>query len=152
NSQKSRELPQLCKWNVFTIDSPMTECDHRCDRVGKIFATRHNRSGTTMSGRVVATVKPEASFPAAVAVSTLRAIVGAIDKPVLVSDRQGRILAVNEAAKHFFSFPVDSEVEKLNLFEDLFKWDPTAVGEELAAGKGLLDRELEHASGCKLVR
>jgi signal transduction histidine kinase len=105
-----------------------------------------------MSGRVVVPVKPEASFPTTVTVSSLRAIVGAIDKPVLVSDRLGRILAVNEAAKHFFGFPVDSEVEKLNLFEDLFKWDSTELTEELAAGKGLLDRELEHASGRKLVR
>lgn len=105
-----------------------------------------------MSGRMVAPVKPDASFPTAVAVSSLRAIVGAIDKPVLISDRLGRILAVNEAAKHFFGFPVDSEVEKLNLFEDLFKWAAAEVAAELATGKGWIDREVEHSTGQKVVR
>jgi len=105
-----------------------------------------------MSGRVVAPVKPEASFPAALPISALRGIVGAIDKPLLVSDRAGRLLAINEAAKHFFGFPVNSEVEKLNVFDDLLKWEAAEVVEELASGKGAIDRELDHASGSKLVR
>jgi len=87
-----------------------------------------------------------------VPVLALRGIVGAIDKPVLVSDRAGRILAVNEAAKHLFGFPVDSEVEKLNLFEDLLKWDSSDVLDELRSAKGLVDREMDHPSGPKLVR
>jgi len=105
-----------------------------------------------MSGRVVAPAKPEASFPTALSISALRGIVGAIDKPILVSDRAGRILAINEAAKQFFGFPVDSEVEKLNAFEDLLKWDAAELVEELSSGKGVIDRELDHASGRKLVR
>src|SRR5262249_33238578 len=105
-----------------------------------------------MSGRVVAPAKPEASFPTTLPISALRGIVGAIDKPLLVSDRAGRVLAINEAAKHFFGFPVNSEVEKLNVFEDLLKWEAAEVVEELASGKGAIDRELDHASGSKLVR
>jgi signal transduction histidine kinase len=105
-----------------------------------------------MSGRVVAPAKPEASFPTTLPISALRGIVGAIDKPILVSDRAGRILAINEAAKHFFGFPVDSEVEKLNVFDDLLKWEAAELVEELASGKGVIDRELDHASGRKLVR
>jgi signal transduction histidine kinase len=105
-----------------------------------------------MSGRVVAPAKPEASFPTEVPISALRGIVGAVDKPLLVSDRGGRILAINEAAKHFFGFPVHSEVEKLNVFDDLLKWEATEVVEELGIGKGVIDRELDHASGSKLVR
>ena len=105
-----------------------------------------------MSGRVVAPAKPEASFPTSLPISALRGVVGAIDKPVLVSDRMGRILAINEAAKHFFGFPVDSEVEKLNVFDDLLKWEAAEVVEELATGKSVVDRELDHASGRKLVR
>src|SRR5262249_42100117 len=103
-----------------------------------------------MTGRVVAPVTAEMRFPTAVPVSAVRGIIGAIDKPVLVADRAGRILAVNEAAKHLFGFPVDSEVEKLNLFEDLLKWDASAVMDELSSGK-LIDREMDHASGHKLV-
>jgi signal transduction histidine kinase len=87
-----------------------------------------------------------------VPILALRGVVGAIDKPVLVTDRAGRIVAVNEAAKHLFGFPVDSEVEKLNLFEDLLKWEAAEVSDELASGKGLIDREMSHASGAKLVR
>jgi len=103
-----------------------------------------------MTGRVVAPVTAEMRFPTAVPVSAVRGIIGAIDKPVLVADRAGRILAVNEAAKHLFDFPVDSEVEKLNLFEDLLKWD-CSVMDELSSGK-LIDQEMDHASGRKLVR
>lgn len=105
-----------------------------------------------MSGRVVSPLRAEARFPTTVTVVALRGIVGAIDKPVLVFDRAGRILAVNEAAKHLFGFPVDSEVEKLNLFEDLLKWDLSEVQDELRSGKGLIDREMDHPSGPKLVR
>src|SRR6476646_10720933 len=105
-----------------------------------------------MSGRVVAPVTAETWFPTAVPVLALRGMIGAIDKPIVVTDRAGRILAVNEAAKHLFGFPVDSEVEKLNLFEDLLKWEPAEVMDELASGKGLIDREMDHASGPKLVR
>jgi len=104
-----------------------------------------------MTGRVVAPVTAEMRFPTAVPVSAVRGIIGAIEKPVLVADRAGRILAVNEAAKHLFGFPVDSEVEKLNLFEDLLKWDTSAVMDELSSGK-LIDQEMDHASGRKLVR
>jgi len=105
-----------------------------------------------MSGRVVSPVRAEARSPTTVPVLALQGIVGAIDKPVLVSDRAGRILAVNEAAKHLFGFPVDSEVEKLNLFEDLLKWDSSEIMDELRSGKGLVDREMDHANGPKLVR
>ncbi len=105
-----------------------------------------------MSGRVVSPVTPEARFPTTVPVSALRGIIGAIDKPVLVSDRAGRILAVNEAAKHLFGFPVDTEVEKLNFFDDLLRWDASEVIDGLSSGKGLFDGEMDHASGRKLVR
>src|SRR5580765_3746165 len=27
NSQMSTEFPELCKWNAFTIDSPITRCE-----------------------------------------------------------------------------------------------------------------------------
>jgi signal transduction histidine kinase len=105
-----------------------------------------------MSGRVVAPVTAETWFPTAVPVLALRGIIGAIDKPVLVSDRSGRILVVNEAAKHLFGFPVDSEVEKLNLFEDLLKWDAAETIDGLSSSKGLIDRDMNHSSGPKLVR
>jgi signal transduction histidine kinase len=105
-----------------------------------------------MSGRVVLPVRAEARFPTTVPVLALQGIVGAIDKPVLVSDCAGRILAVNEAAKHLFGFPVGSEVEKLNLFEDLLKCDSSDIMDELRSGKGLVDREMDHPNGPKLVR
>jgi signal transduction histidine kinase len=105
-----------------------------------------------MSGRLVVPAKPEAPFPTSLPISALRGIVGAIDKPILVSDRAGRILAINEAAKHFFGFPVDSEIEKLSVFDDLLKWEAAELVEELSSGKGVIDRELDHATGRKLVR
>jgi len=105
-----------------------------------------------MSGRVVAPVTAETWFPTAVPIRTLRGIIGAIDKPILVSDRTGRILAVNEAAKHLFGFPVNSEVEKLNLFNDLLKWESGDVLDEITTGKGVLDREIDQVDGRKVVR
>ena len=105
-----------------------------------------------MSGRVVAPVTAETWFPTAVPIRTLRGIIGAIDKPILVSDRTGHILAVNEAAKHLFGFPVNSEVEKLNLFNDLLKWESGDVLDELTTGKGVLDREIDQVDGRKVVR
>lgn len=101
---------------------------------------------------MVAPAKPEVPFSPGRAISSLRSVVGAIDKPVLVTDRRGQILAVNEAAKDFFGFPVDSNAEELNLFADLLKWDSSEIANEFASGKNLIDRDLDHGSGPKLVR
>ena len=36
NSTMSREFPQLCKWNGFTIDSPMTGWEYEPQLMGKL--------------------------------------------------------------------------------------------------------------------
>ena len=105
-----------------------------------------------MSGRVVAPVKVEASFLVAMPIAVLREIVAAIDKAVFVSDRDGRILAVNEAGKLLLGYPVDSEVEKLNLFEGVLKWDLAELIEKLDSGTEQIEREFDPGSGPKLVR
>ena len=45
NSQMSMEFPELCKWNVFTIDSPSPGWEDD-KRNGKIFATRQEQGDT----------------------------------------------------------------------------------------------------------
>ncbi len=35
NPQMSTEFPQLCKWNGFTIDSPMTRWEYGGEAMGK---------------------------------------------------------------------------------------------------------------------
>jgi len=105
-----------------------------------------------MSGRVVSPTTAQASLPIVVPWVALRSVVGSIDKPVLVSDRGGRILASNEAAKLFFGLAVDSELERLNLFEDLLRSNTAQIVEDLAEGSGSIDREIEQAGVRKTVR
>ena len=105
-----------------------------------------------MSGRVVAPVKAEASFPAVVPLTVLREIVSAIDRAIFVSDREGRILAVNEAGKLLFGYPVDSDVEKLNFFDDVLKCEPAELFEKLDSGAEQIEREFDPGNGPKLAR
>jgi signal transduction histidine kinase len=83
--------------------------------------------------------------------ATIQGILGAIDKPMLVSDRAGRILAMNSSARELFLNPSASELP-MNLFEHLLGWEAGEVIEGLSRGNGLLDREIEHAGSSKRVR
>ena len=89
--------------------------------------------------------------PTVVPLATIQGILGAIDKPMLVSDRAGRILAMNSSARELFLNPSASELP-MNLFEHLLGWEAGEVIEGLSRGNGLLDREIEHAGSSKRVR
>ena len=89
--------------------------------------------------------------PTVVPLATIQGILGAIDKPMLVSDRAGRILAMNSSARELFLNPSASELP-MNLFEHLLGWEAGEVIEGLSRGNGLLDREIEHAGRSKRVR
>ena len=89
--------------------------------------------------------------PTVVPLATIQGILGAIDKPMLVSDRAGRILAMNSSARELFLNPAASGLP-VNLFEHLLGWEAGEVIEGLSRGNGLLDREIEHAGSSKRVR
>ena len=89
--------------------------------------------------------------PTVVPLATIQGILGAIDKPMLVSDRAGRILAMNSSARELFLNPSASDAP-MNLFDQLLGWEAAEVAEGLSKGNGLLDREIEHAGSSKRVR
>src|SRR6516162_3414576 len=104
-----------------------------------------------MSGRMVVPTAADSLVPTVVPLATIQGILGAIDKPMLVSDRAGRILAMNSSARELFLNPSASELP-VNLFEHLLGWEAAEVAEGLSRGNGLLDREIEHAGSSKRVR
>ena len=104
-----------------------------------------------MSGSVVAPTTADSLFPTVVPLATIQGILGTIEKPMLVSDRAGHILAMNNSAKDLFSGP-SSEIHKLNLFDHLLKREATQVADELSRANGLLDREIVHAGSRKRIR
>jgi signal transduction histidine kinase len=104
-----------------------------------------------MSGQMVVPTAADSLVPTVVTLATIQGILGAIDKPMLVSDRAGRILAMNSPARELFLNPSASELP-VNLFEHLLGWEAAEVAEGLSRGNGLLDREIEHAGSSKRVR
>ena len=105
-----------------------------------------------MSGRVAVPTTADSLLPKVVPLATIQSILGAIEKPMLVSDRAGRILAMNGSARELFDNQSASQIATLNLFDHLLGSEAAEVAEELSAGNGLLDREIEHAGGRKMVR
>ena len=105
-----------------------------------------------MSGRVAVPTTADSLLPKVVPLATIQSILGAIEKPMLVSDRAGRILAMNGSARELFDNQSASQIATLNLFDHLLGSEAAEVDEELSAGNGLLDREIEHAGGRKMVR
>ena len=103
-----------------------------------------------MSGRVVVPLTAEGLFPVALPLSSVRAILEAVDVPIFVTDLQGHVLASNRGGRQFLGLP-EAEIGKANLFEDFFQCDPRGLLDEVAGGNSI-EREIERDGTRKIAR
>ena len=100
-------------------------------------------------------------------ISCVSRVLDSVGTPVLISDRNGRILMANESAKHCLTTPVslnrsdgsnasgdlnisisgDSENRASNLFEDLLHMDSEAIVGQIESGEHELDLEIARPEG-----
>jgi signal transduction histidine kinase len=105
-----------------------------------------------MSVRVAASATPESLFPRVLTIESFRGIIESVETPVLVTDRTGRLLAANGAAKIVFELLEPAAVHNFSVFEYLFQSDGTELLDELATGRAWVEREITRGEGRKVAR
>ena len=118
---------------------------------GKIFTTREGKINT-MDGRVATPATADNLFPTESPVDSIRGILAGLDAPVLVADRSGRLLAVNEAARLELTIAEQDIYQHINIFADLFHSDGTDILAELLDGKAWVEREIARGDERKVAR
>jgi signal transduction histidine kinase len=97
---------------------------------------------------------PVIELPAkeAIPASVIVALLDLLDQPILISDRSGRILQVNQSGiqrlgSHGFSFDPSS-----NLFSDLLHVHPNVISDQIEAGENQIDSKFDCCGGAALAR
>jgi signal transduction histidine kinase len=97
---------------------------------------------------------PVIELPAkeAIPASVIVALLDLLDQPILISDRSGRILQVNQSGilrlgSHGFSFEASS-----NLFSDLLHVHPNVISDQIEAGENQIDSKFDCCGGAAVAR
>jgi signal transduction histidine kinase len=105
-----------------------------------------------MSGRVIAPAAEDGLFPATLSVDSLRTILEGIEGPILVADRKGLLLAANNAARALLGASERLDVQRVNIFENLFRTNGNEILDELASGRAWAEREISSGESRKIAR
>ncbi len=84
--------------------------------------------------------------------SIMTSLVDAIDRPLLVADRAGKILFINLQARDLLSAHALGEEERTNLFRDLLHVDPKNIHTQLESGEQEVDLQVETKNGKARAR
>jgi signal transduction histidine kinase len=79
--------------------------------------------------------------------SIMTSLVEAIDRPLLVADRAGKILFINLQARDRLNAHALGEEERTNLFRDLLHVDPKNIHTQLESGEQEVDLRVETKKG-----
>ena len=80
-------------------------------------------------------------------ISCVSRVLDSVGTPVLISDRTGRILMLNESARHCLNTPAEPENRSYNLFHDLLQMDAEAIVGQVENGEHELDIEIGRPEG-----
>jgi len=84
--------------------------------------------------------------------SLLGSFLELLERPILVSDRSGRIVVANLLGKQRLAahgFPIDANV---NLFSDLLRVDPKTIGDQIDGGGQQFDSKFTCCDGAAVAR
>jgi PAS domain-containing protein len=81
--------------------------------------------------------------PTPITIDAFKEIIEAVDAPIIVADRGGRLLAANGTAKTIVGTNEPLVSTDVNVFESLFHTDGLEILNELAAGRAWAERETE---------
>jgi signal transduction histidine kinase len=84
--------------------------------------------------------------------SIMTSLVDAIDRPLLVADRAGKILFINLQARDRLNAHALGEEERTNLFRDLLHVDPKNIHTQLESGEQEVDLQVETKKGKARAR
>jgi signal transduction histidine kinase len=90
--------------------------------------------------------------PTPITIDAFKEIIEAVDAPIIVADRGGRLLAANGTAKTIVGTSEPLVTADVNVFESLFHTDGLEILNELAAGRAWAERETLIGESHKIVR
>src|SRR6267154_4128006 len=103
-----------------------------------------------MSGTIVTPRRPEQRTPAVFSYGMVNALLEALDAPLFVAERDGRVLLMNSRARKFMQLDPISELGETNVFGDLLGVDGRGVFREIESGKPEVKLEVTR-DGIKLA-
>jgi signal transduction histidine kinase len=96
-----------------------------------------------MAGRVVIPTMPDERNSASVPASVVTGLLDTLNKPLLVTDREGRILLLNSRAKKYLEMQGFTETPTLNLFSDVLSVDAQEIFGQIEKGNYVVELPLK---------
>jgi signal transduction histidine kinase len=129
----------MCKWNALAIDRLKGLCkdeaSHR-ENIFHILGSRMEKMSTTattpLANRKTATSQDQA-------LEQVRALLEAVDKGMVLADREGHVLAANTRARKFLDEHGKTEEKSVNILREMLNADPKEISERIEKGEHEID-------------
>src|SRR5437879_11583060 len=105
-----------------------------------------------MAGRIAIPPMTDEGNRAVLPVAFVRGLLDTIEKPLIVTERNGNLLLINARAKEFVESYGYATTPGLNLFKDLLKVDARKVLDELEKGEHELEHHIQIGGAKSTVR
>jgi len=96
-----------------------------------------------MAGRIAMPPTAEQGNLASLPIRFVRGLLDAMDKPLIVAERSGRLLLVNTRAKQFLESNGYATTPGLNLFKDILDVDPQKIFGEIEKGEHEVELQIQ---------
>jgi len=105
-----------------------------------------------MAGRIVLPPMSEAGNRTALPLEFVRGLLDSIDRPLMVAERSGNFLLINNRAKHFLESSGHAISPSLNLFNDFLKVDARKIFDEIEKGEHEVSLQFRRADAKSVVQ
>jgi signal transduction histidine kinase len=85
-------------------------------------------------------------------VTLVHGLLDAVNTSLIVADRTGRVVLMNERARQFLGSEIDGNLEGINVFQQILRVDPKEVFKLIESGEHRLDVELAHSKSRARVK
>lgn len=109
-------------------------------------------SNKNMSGRTLAVTLPDGRRSGVLPVQFVDGLLDTVDKSLLVADRAGAVLLANLRARQLLEAQGHSELQQVNVFQDVLQKEPQEVLSRLESGHQELEFEIAKGDGKSRVR
>ena len=105
-----------------------------------------------MPGRIVMPPIAEERNRASLPIGFVRGLLDAMEKPLIVAERSGRLLLVNTRARQFLESTGYATTPGLNLFNDFLRVDARNIFSEVEKGEHEVELQIQRGDGKSSVR
>src|ERR1700720_229698 len=139
----------MCKWNAFAIDSLKDLCEHEHSPRENFFHP-FGESEPAMPGIIATPSVADHRKILALPFGFVKTLLQAAKTPIWMTDREGRILLSNESAQQYLRPQSNSDLNELNLFNELLKVEPNQIGQRIDLGEH--EVEMDVVRGGEKIR